>query len=141
MSSGATMNPWLRCLIALFIVGHGSIYLNFGLGRPPDALEDWRGTSWLLKSVLSGDKLKSLAFGLSIAAGLAIMACGVAVALTGSLHGLWRPLAIIGATLGLAVFAAFWDGQPQQLVNQGAIGVVVSAALFLAAVMFPRVFG
>ena len=135
------MKPWLRYLIAIVIGGHGFIYLRFGMGGLPDALKDWRGTSWLLGGAIAGDRLKALAFGLSLVAGIATLACGVAVAFAGSSHGLWRPLAIIGATFGIVFFAVFWDGQTERLVNQGVIGAAVSALLLLGAILFPRAFG
>jgi hypothetical protein len=135
------MKPWLRYLIAFVVVGHGFIYLAFGMGRIPDALKNWKGTSWLLGQAITGDRLKALAFGLSFAAGIATMVCGVAVAVAGSFHGLWRSLAMVGGALGIAVFAVFWDGQKEQLVSQGVIGVPVSAVLLLCAILFPRAFG
>lgn len=134
------MKPWLRYLIATVIAAHGFIYLRFGLGGLPDALKDWRATSWLLGRSITGDRLKVLAFGLSLAAGLATLACGAAIAFPGPFHGLWRPLAIVGAVLGIVFFAVFWDGQTERLVNQGAIGVAVSALLLALAILFPRAF-
>jgi hypothetical protein len=91
----------------------------------------------LLGNAITGDRLKALAFGLSLIAGIATLACGVAVA--GSFHGLWRPLAMIGAAFGIVFFAVFGDGQTERLVNQGVIGVAVSALLALSAILFPRV--
>ena len=43
--------------------------------------------------------------------------------------GWWRPLAVVGAGIGIAAFAVFWDGQTRLLFEEGAIGVVVSAIL------------
>jgi hypothetical protein len=48
---------------------------------------------------------------------------------------------MIGAASGIAFFAVFWDGQTGRLVNQGVIGVAVSAILLLGAFLFPRAFG
>jgi hypothetical protein len=135
------MRPWLRYLTALVIGGHGFIYLRFGLGGLPEALKNWKGTSWLLRSAIAGDRLKALAFGLPLVAGIATIACGVTVAFAGAFHGLWRPLAIISAALGILFFAIFWDGQPELLVNQGVIGVVLSAILLLSAILFAHAFG
>ena len=135
------MKPWLRYLIAFVIGAHGLIYFIFGLGRLPDPLKGWKGTSWLLGSTITGDRLKALSFGLSRIAGIATLACGVAVVFARPLHGLWCPLAMTGAVFGVVFFAIFWDGQTGRLVNQGVIGVVVSAILFLCAILFPRAFG
>jgi len=135
------MKRWLRYLFGLVIGAHGCIYFIFGMGRLPDALKGWRGTSWLLGNAITGDKLKALAFGLSRIAGIATLTCALAVAFTRSHHGLWRPLAMTGAAFSIAVFAVFWDGQTDHLVNQGVIGVAASAVLFLSAILFPRMFG
>ncbi len=78
-------------------------------------LKDWRGTSWLLNGAITGDRLKALAFGFSLVAGSATLACGVVLALAGSSPGPWRLLAMIGAAFGIVVFAVFWDGQTERL--------------------------
>ncbi len=135
------MKPWVRYLIAAVIFGHGFIYFRFGLGGLPDALDGWKGRSWLLGDAVTGDRLKGFAFGVSLFAGIATLACAGAVAFAGSFYELWRPLGIIGAALGIAFFGVFWDGQTARLVNQGAIGVAVSAALLLGAILYPRAFG
>ena len=136
------MKRWLRYFFALVVGAHGCIYFIFGLGRLPDPLKGWRGTSWLLGNAITGDKLKAFAFGLSRIAGIATLTCAVAVAFAKpSPHGLWRPLAMTGAVFSIVVFAVFWDGQTENLVNQGVIGVAASALLFLSALLFPRAFG
>jgi hypothetical protein len=39
--------------------------------------------------------------------------------------------------LGVAAFAVFWDGQTTLLIEEGAIGALVSLALVAVAVIFP----
>lgn len=133
------MKPWLRYLIAALVVGHGFIYVNFSLGRLPDALKGWRGTSWLLGDIVTGERLKTLAFTLHAVAGIGIMAAGIAMAFAPTVPRLWRPLTIVGSVLGVLAFAAFWDGQ-SRLVQQGIIGAVLSLLLLLSAIALPRVF-
>ncbi len=131
------MRPWLRYLIVAIIFGHGFIYVNFSLGRLPDALKDWRGTSWLLRGTVSGHRLKVLAFALHAAAGIAIIAASIGIALVPVFPRLWRPLAIVGSTIAILAFASFWDGQTQRLVQQGVIGTVLSLILLLSAIALP----
>ena len=134
------MKPWLRYVVATIVAGHGFIYVNFSLGRLPDALKDWRGTSWLLRGTVTGERLKTLAFAVHAVAGIAILAFSIAVALAPAAPRLWRPLAIISSSIAILAFAAFWDGQTERLVQQGVIGTVLSLLLLLSAIAFPRAF-
>ncbi len=130
------MNPWLRYLIAAVVFGHGFIYVNFSLGRLPDALKDWRGTSRLFGGAVTGDRLKMLVFALHAIAGIAIIAAGIGIVFAPVAPRLWRPLAIVGSTVAILAFASFWDGQTERLVRQGVIGAVLSLILLLCAVAF-----
>lgn len=49
--------------------------------------------------------------------------------------------AIVGAALGLAGFAVFWDGQARLVVEEGAIGAAMSLVLLVSAIEFPGAFG
>jgi hypothetical protein len=134
------MTPWLRYLIAFIVGVHGFIYVRIG---PVAAVtvKGWRGSSWLLGGAVTNGRLKTLVVALHIVAGIATLACAVAIMFTSSAPGWWRPLAIGGATIGIAAFAVFWDGQTQLLVEEGAIGVVVSMILLMTAMAFPLAFG
>ena len=85
-----------------------------------------------------GDSLRSMSIALHVAAGLVAMGCAGAMAGASAAPGLWRPLAMSGGTIGLLAFAVFWDGQTQLLLNEGAIGAIISLALLLGALAFPR---
>lgn len=131
------MTPWLRYLIAFVVFCHGFIYVRIGAVLP-GPIKEWRGTSWLLRDAVTGDRLRALVVSLHMAAGIAILACAVAIAFAPSPSGWWRPLAIAGAAIGLLAFAAFWDGQTQLLAQEGAIGAIVSLLLLVGAIAFPR---
>jgi hypothetical protein len=133
------MKPWLRYLIAAVVAGHGFIYLNFSLGRLPAALEGWRGISWVLGDAVTGDRLKRLALALHAVAGIGILASGIAMAFAPAAPRLWRPLAVAGSAVAILAFAAFWDGRAPRLVQQGAIGAVLSLLLLLGAIALPQV--
>jgi len=134
------MRPWLRYLIAFVVGAHGFVYIRFGLGKFPETLEGWKGSSWLLGSAVTGDRLKALAFAVALVAGISTLGCAVAIGFASSDHGWWRPLAVASAAFGISSFAILWDGQPQRLVYQGVIGVVVSVILLVSAIVFPRAF-
>jgi len=133
------MSPWLRYLIAFVIFCHGFIYVRIGAVLP-GPIKEWRGRSWLLASSVTDDKLKTLVVGLHVAAGIALLACALAIGLAPAAPGWWRPLAIWGSAVGIAAFAAFWDGQTRLLFEEGAAGAIVSLFLLLAAVWFPQAF-
>lgn len=132
------MAPWLRYLIAFVVFCHGFIYVRIG-STLPGAIKEWRGTSWLLGHTITGDRLNRLIVWLHVTAGMATMACAFAIALSPAMLA-WRPLAFVGAAIGLVAFAAFWDGQPQFLAQEGAIGGIVSLLLLAAAIALPRAF-
>lgn len=131
------MSPWLRYLIAFVVACHASIYA--ALLFVPDMLKVWRGSSWLLGSSLTGDRLKALVVTLHVGAGVLILACALAMALARFVPGWWRPLAIAGGVLGIVAFAVLWDGQGG-LVEEGAIGAVVSLLLVASTIVFPEAF-
>ena len=133
------MSPWLQYLFAFVVACHGSIYIP--LLFVPDMLKGWRGGSWLLGSALTGDRLMTLLVVLHVAAGIAILASGAAIGFAALAPGWWRPLAIVGAVLGLAAFALFYDGQAGRMVEEGAIGAAISLILLVGAIVYPRAFG
>jgi hypothetical protein len=127
------MTLWLRYLIAFIVACHGVTYIPFGIVIPI-AEKRWRGTSWLLGSVLTQARLKALVMGLHLIAGIVILACAVAISFA---SGWWRPLAIIGAAIGIFGFAVFWDGKVRLFAVEGGIGVIVSLILLVSAIAFP----
>jgi hypothetical protein len=131
------MAPWLRYLIAFIVFVHGLIYVRIG-SVLPGPIKAWRGTSWLLRESCTGDQLRQLVVSLHVAAGIAILACAVALAFAPSQPWWWRPLAIIGGAIGVVAFAVFWDGQTQLLFDEGVIGAGASLLLVIVAIAFAR---
>ena len=131
------MAPWLRYLIAFVVFAHGFVYVRIG-SVLPGPIKAWRGRSWLLSDTVTGDQLRRVVVSLHVAAGIALLACAVAIALAPSLPGLWRQLAITGAAIGLVAFSVFWDGQTRLLFEEGVIGAVVSLVLLIGAIALAR---
>jgi hypothetical protein len=63
------MTPWVRVLIAFVVFCHGFIYIRIG-SVLPGPIKEWRGSSWLLGSTLTGDRLTTLVVGLHVIAGI-----------------------------------------------------------------------
>ncbi len=129
------MRPWLRYLIALVVALHGFVYLNAARGVLP-VLQAWKGTSWLLGSALSAAALKRLSIALWAVGGVGTIAAAIAFAFAGP--AAWRPLAIAASAVAIASFLVFWDGRAERLVDEGAIGAVLSLVILLAAIAFPH---
>ena len=136
---GDVMDPWLRYLIGFVMLCHGFIYIGVGW-LLPGAVKGWRGSSWLLGSTVTDAWLEAVVVTLHIVAGILTMTCAVSIALAPAYPGWWRPLAMVAAIVGLAAFAVFWDGQARLLVEEGAIGALVSLILLGAALEFPLAF-
>lgn len=135
------MSAWVRYLVAALVAVHGLVYLNAARGVLPGAFEGWRGRSWLLGGAIVGGALKKLSVGLWSLTGVLFIATALAIAFSTSVHGAWRPAAIVAAAAGVLSFAFFWDGQPDRLVAQGILGLVISLAVLAGAVAFPGAFG
>jgi len=104
------------------------------------SLIEWQGRSRLLGGAVSGDRLNTLVRALHLVAGAAILSCAAAIAVAPSAPGWWRPLAIVGAAIGLGAFVVFYDGQARLLVVEGAIGAVASLILLVTAIAIPEAF-
>lgn len=133
------MKLWMQYLIAFIVFCHGFVYVRIGAALPAP-IPAWKGSSWLLGDVVTVGRLTALVIALHVIAGVAIIASSAAIVFSAWIPGWWRSLTIGGAALGLAAFAVFWDGQTQQLFEEGAIGALVSAALLFGATLFPRAF-
>jgi hypothetical protein len=133
------MAPWLRYLVAFVVACHGLVYILYGY-MIPSKIKEWNGTSWILGSSVKGERLKKLMLILHVAAGIGTTACAVAIAIAPLISGLWLPLAIVGASIGIVGFILFWDGQAKYLVQEGLIGASISLILLITALIFPRVF-
>ena len=123
------MAAWLRYLVAFVVFAHGFVYVRIG-GALPGPVKEWNGRPWLLGQAVTGDTLILLLRTVHVVAGLAIIASAVAIAFN---HRSWRPLAILGAALGVVAFAIFWDGQTQYLFEEGGVGAVLSLILLASA--------
>jgi len=130
------MVTWLRYLIAIVVAFHGFIYIPYGLAAI-SKIKEWKGSSWILGNIISGERLMSIVKPLHLITGIVTISCAIAI---GFASDLWRPLAIAAGIFGIAAFASFWDGQEQQVVPEGGIGAFISLFLILSVVVFPQAF-
>jgi hypothetical protein len=133
------MKPWMHYLIAFVVFCHGFVYVRIG-SMLPAPVEGWNGRSWLLGDAISNPHLTTLAVLLHVIAGIATLACAVAIGVASLLPGWWRPLAIGGAGLGILAFVVFWDGQGRLLFDEDGLGSLISLLILLGAITFPTAF-
>ena len=133
------MRLWMPYVVAFVVFCHGFIYVRIG-SVLPGPIKEWKGTSWLLGAAVTEHQLTGLVVGLHVIAGVATLACAVAIGFAPLFPGWWRPLALGGTAVGIAAFAVFWDGQTELLFQEGAVGAVVSLILFVSALMLPGAF-
>jgi len=139
LSSVHGVASWLRYLIAFVVFFHGWVYIPFGLTMI-NKLKGWNGHSLLFNWLIPDDKAKLIVQITHVTAGVVIVVCAAAIAFAPSVPNLWRPLTIIGAVLGLAAFAVFWDGQFPLFVEEGGIGIIICLIMIAGALAFPNAF-
>jgi hypothetical protein len=133
------MKPWVQYLIAFLVFCHGFVYVRIGSALPAP-VKGWNGHSWLLGDAISNSQVIKLVVPLHVIAGIAILACAIAIGMPSLLPGWWRPLAVVGAVLGVVAFAVFWYGQSRLLFDEGGFGALISLILLVAAIAFPTAF-
>lgn len=134
-----------QVLVAGFVVAHGLITTMIGFGgvAKPDApamtLPAWFGwwpgpfgRSWLIDAGHLGSGASMIGNGLWLVAGLALLAAGLGWLGVPGLSGVWQPLALGGATVGLVALALFFH--PFCLV---AVLINVAIVVLISGVLAP----
>lgn len=135
------MKTWLRYGIGLFIAAHGLVYFTTPFtSLSQSVFQEWAGSSALLGTFLTSNALKSVTTWLWILAGIGLVAAAATIIFISVLPGVWRPLAVGASIAGVASFIIFYDGQTQQFVNEGGVGLVISLAIAMGASKFSHVF-
>ena len=110
-----------QVLVAGFVVAHGLITTMIGIGgvtkpdAPAMAMPAWLGwwpgpfgRSWLMDALHLGSGASIIGSGLWLVAGLALVAAGLGWLGVPALSGVWQPLALGGAAVGLVALALFF---------------------------------
>jgi hypothetical protein len=134
------MEILLQLFIALIVGFHGLVYFMGGMWRISGLFEGWRERSLFLRGAITGNTLRRLTRALWIIAGIGTIATGITIALASPSLGLWRPIAIAASVIAVVSFVVSWDGQGRRSVNQGLIGMVLSAIILISAIVFPLAF-
>ncbi len=130
-----------RRLVGLFIAAHGPVYFATPLtDLSQNVFQGWTGSSLLLGTALTSDALKSVTAWLWILAGIGLVAAATTIIFASLLPGVWRPLAVGASIAGVASFVVFYDGQAQQFVNEGGIGLIISLMIAASSLKLSHAF-
>jgi len=126
----------MKFILGAFFVLHGLIHLlYFGQSRRLFELQPgmvWPEGSWALSGLLGNAATKSVASIACAVAALGFIAAGLAL-LFG--QGWWRPTVVDAAVFSSLIFLLLWNGSMQKLDNQGAIAILINAAILVAVLI------
>ena len=127
----------LKFIVGIFIVLHGLVHLLY-FGQSWRLFEiqpglGWPDGSWAFSRPL-GDQVARLLASIScVLAALGFVAGGIAILLE---QAWWRPTVVAAAIFSAAIFLLFWNGKMQGLDQQGAIAILINAAILVAVLVF-----
>lgn len=126
-----------RALFGVVVVVHGLIHLLY-LGQSMRLFElqpdmTWPDGAWLLSRLFGIGGTRSV-----VSVACAVAALGLLVGGVGLFAGLaWgRTLVVAASALSVVFYFLAWDGTLQEVDNQGGIGLLISAALLVAVLVF-----
>jgi hypothetical protein len=122
----------VRILFGIFMVAHGLVHLlYFGQGRRLFELGTgmvWPDGNWAFTRLLGVEPSRMLASVLCALAALLFAAGGIGFL---ARQDWGQPVVIGAAVLSTLVFILFWNGQLQNLSEQGIVAVMINAAILL----------
>jgi hypothetical protein len=122
----------LKFIVAIFLVLHGLVHLLYSAQSwrlfelKPGMV--WPGGSWALSSLLGDAMTRSIASILMIVVALGFVSGGAALLFR---QYWWQVLIVGSAALSAASYMILWNGKIANLDGQGAIGLIISLAVFL----------
>lgn len=126
-----------RTLAVLFLVLHGLVHLLY-LGQAAKLFELQPGLSWPAGSWLFSKALGESATRVLAAVLCALTALGFVVGAAGLvLNQAWWRSALVGTAVSSAVlYVLFWNGHLERLDQQGAVGILLDAAILTMVLVF-----
>lgn len=127
----------MRFVFGAFVVLHGLVHLMYFAHAAryfelkPGML--WPDGSWALSGFAGTEAVRNLANISMILAAAGLVMGGVGVLLGQS----WfRPVVVSAAVFSSVAFLLLWNGRMQELDAQGAIAILINAAILLAVLVF-----
>jgi hypothetical protein len=126
----------MRFILGVFIVLHGMVHLlYFGQSARYFELKPgmvWPDGSWAFSKLLGNEAARNLASISLILAAMGLIVGGVGILVN---QAWWRPVVVGVAAFSSLVYILFWNGRMQNLDGQGGIGLLISIAILVAAVL------
>jgi hypothetical protein len=128
--SGERSDSLMRFVIGIFLVLHGLVHLLYAahsrrlLELRPDMA--WPDGSWAFSKLLGDEATRVLATLSYVLAALVFVAGGIGL-FAG--QAWWRPTVVASAAFSGAMVLLFWDGKVHRLSDQGAIALLINAAI------------
>jgi hypothetical protein len=125
--------------LGIFLLLHGVVYLLY-LGQSVRLFSlhegmAWPDDAWALAWIASPAPIRAIAAAVCLVAAAGFIAAGVAL-LAG--QGWWREVALYTAAVAAAAFFLLWDATAGDLSGQGAVAVVINAALLAGLLAVPH---
>ncbi len=122
-----------RFLVGVFIVLHGLVHLLYsGQSRRLFELQPgmvWPDGSWAFAKLLGNETTRLVASILYTLAAIGFVAGGVGLF---AKQAWWRPAIIGSAIFSAVIVILFWNGQLQNLNDQGLIALIINTAILVA---------
>jgi hypothetical protein len=117
---------------------HGLVHLLY-LGQSARIFElqpgmTWPDHSWVLAGLASPESIRPLASGACVAAAVGFVAGGLGL-LAG--RGWWQEVIAGSVVFATVAWVVFWDATTENLAGQGAIAIVINAAILLVILALP----
>lgn len=123
----------MRFILGGFLVLHGLVHLLYlGQSQRVFALASglrWPDGSWALSGLLGERATRSVASIACAVAALGFIAAGGALLLR---QGWWHSAIVSASAFSTLLLVLLWNGRMQKLAEQGAVAVLINAALLVA---------
>jgi len=125
----------MTILFGIITILHGLVHfwyviLNQGLVEFKPEM-GWTGKSWLLTDLLSAEFTRPLATIFYGVSAITFVVAGVGLITSQSWTRLWI---LVASSISAVSIILFWDGNFEQLVEKGLIGLLINAAFLISAI-------
>jgi len=123
-------------ITGVFFVLHGLVHLlYFGQSRRLFELRPkmvWPDGAWAFSGLLGNETTRLLASISCVLAAIGFVAGGIGIF---ARQAWWHPVVVGAAVFSAVMFVLFWNGDLQNLRDQGAIAILINIAILVAVLI------